>query len=252
MHGCKDEMLNYLTEFFMSKVKNNAGENLMVQISHFVESLQKVAYEKNHLSSKMLLLMMDYEQGYTKLEEAEHAELGGLRDWGKLSGNLMNINEVVNQKACELVQQQYYLFTKVLAKDKYMNTLFGPTFDPNNFTFHKIDLKNKKVSLLIIFALFEKLLGKLTVNLKEQLIDSLMFHYAQNNEYREATPNQKFFSLIAVQVMMKNKSQDNTMHYDWLVEVLYCLAKEDTMISLHDVMNDEFKLDNILDIAMDA
>jgi hypothetical protein len=41
------------------------------------------------------------------------------------------------------------------------------------------------------------------------------------------------------------------LHYDWLVEVLYCLTKEDTMISLQDVMKDEFKMDNLLDIALD-
>lgn len=45
----------------MNKVKNNTGENVMVEISHFVESLQKVAFEKNHLGSIMILLMMDYE-----------------------------------------------------------------------------------------------------------------------------------------------------------------------------------------------
>lgn len=48
-----------------------------------------------------------------------------------------------------------------------MQTIFGDQFDQIRFTFHKIDLKNKKVSLLIIFSLFERLLGKLEHNLKE-------------------------------------------------------------------------------------
>lgn len=55
--------------------------------------------------------MMDHDQGYTKLEELEQTQTpkhdGSTvnRSGGKLSGNLVNINEAINLKVCDLVYQ---------------------------------------------------------------------------------------------------------------------------------------------------
>jgi len=57
-YGGKEWLLNVLAEFFISKTKANQKESVFVDISHFIDSLQRVAWEKNQLSSKMMLLLL--------------------------------------------------------------------------------------------------------------------------------------------------------------------------------------------------
>lgn len=76
--------------------------------------------------------------------------------------------------------------------------MFSKHIEESNLSIHRPDLKNKKVSLRIIFILYEKILSKMSPFLKEELIQSLFQHFAQNDMYREANMKQKFMSLVAV------------------------------------------------------
>ena len=64
----------------------------------------------------------------------------------------------------------------------------------------------------------------------DDLIDCMMSHYAYNEDYKEATLKQKFFSLIAIQIIMRNKT--TSLHYDWFVSVLYGLITTQTQVSV--------------------
>eukprot|EP00347_Sterkiella_histriomuscorum_P014328 403361291 len=138
-------------------------------------------------------------------------------------------------------------YEKILKKEKYINTVFSQFLNDQTLALHSTDLLNKKLSLRIIFILFEIMLGKLQLQLKTELIDSIYHHYAQGDDYREASQISKYFSLIAVQVMMKNKS--STMHYDWLIEQLYGLITTQTQVSIQDLINDDFTNENVFNMV---
>lgn len=83
--------------------------------------------------------------------------------------------------------QMYYVLHKVIKKEKYLQILLGNTYDDKIRTMHKQDLKNNKLCIRVVLVAFEKLLGKLSISQREDFMDCLLVHYAQNNENRDAT-----------------------------------------------------------------
>lgn len=58
-YGAKDELLNYLSEFLIFKSGNNK-DNIIIEVNHFLVSLENIAIEKLSLSAKIILLLLDH------------------------------------------------------------------------------------------------------------------------------------------------------------------------------------------------
>lgn len=80
---------------------------------------------------------------------------------GVLHGNLININEALNKKVAKMIVHTYSQLEKIFKKDVYIQALFKNILSPEVIAFHQTDLLNKKISLRIIFTLFERMLGKM-------------------------------------------------------------------------------------------
>ncbi|CDW81307.1 UNKNOWN [Stylonychia lemnae] len=238
LFGFKDDLLNLMSEFFMAKNQNLKIDLVNIDINHFLLSLENAVNSKNSMSSKMILTLLNYEEESTmqsvdesnqeasvisKIQVQNQKSSKGL--YGKLDGQIINLNEVVNQKVGQL------LFTSFLIDN----------FDDASLALHRLDLRNKKLCLRVAFLLFERMLGRSSLTLHQDFLDGLMYHYAQGDDYKEASSLQKFYSLIAIQIIMKNKSK--MMHYNFLIDTIYGLVTTQTQVSIQDLIGDDFTSD---------
>ena len=74
----------------------------------------------------------------------------------------MNLNEVVSEKIAMMVHQSFFIFNKVFQKEKYFKILIGPSLSDEMLLVHKVDLKNNRLSLRIIFLVFDRIITKLS------------------------------------------------------------------------------------------
>ena len=157
----------------------------------------------------------------------------------------MNLNDVVSEKIAMMVHQSFFIFNKVFQKEKYFKILIGPSLSDEMLLVHKVDLKNNRLSLRIIFLVFDRIITKLSQSLRQDLVDALMSHYAVGDDLQECTPFSKFYSLVAVQIMLKNKT--SVQHYEWLVEMLHGLVTTEASVSIQDLITDDFSSENLFE-----
>ena len=67
-YGATDELLNYLSEFLLFK-SGNIKDNIIIEVNHFILSLENVAIEKQSLSAKIILLLLDHGTDFTHIDE---------------------------------------------------------------------------------------------------------------------------------------------------------------------------------------
>lgn len=55
---------------------------------------------------------------------------------GKLTGDILNVNEAVNEKVTQLTYQTFYLLDKIFKKEKYISTIFSSSLDEHTLALH--------------------------------------------------------------------------------------------------------------------